>query len=67
MSDLFGSANADHLPPSAPSPTGRQVEKSCAEQEARNAGPRGIDYSHIPPLRIADRYAAGSRYAKGTL
>src|ERR1700756_3682461 len=30
-----------------------------AEQEQRNAALRKIDYSHIPPLRIAARYAAG--------
>lgn len=30
-----------------------------AEQEARNAALRAIDFSHIPPLRLADRYAGG--------
>ena len=30
-----------------------------AEQEKRNAALHKIDHSHIPPLRIADRYAAG--------
>jgi hypothetical protein len=29
------------------------------EQEKRNAALHKIDHSHIPPLRIADRYAAG--------
>jgi hypothetical protein len=32
-----------------------------AEQEARNAALRKIDYSHIPLLRLADRYAHGRR------
>ena len=39
-----------------------------AEQEQRNAALRRIDHSHIPPLRIAARYAAGkprdSRYLR---
>lgn len=30
-----------------------------AEQEKRNAALHKIDHSHIPPLRIADRYAGG--------
>jgi hypothetical protein len=30
-----------------------------AEQEQKNAALHKIDYSHIPPLRIADRYTAG--------
>ena len=36
-------------------------QKVWAEQEIRNAELRNIDYSHIPPLRIADRYADGRR------
>jgi hypothetical protein len=39
----------------------RYVERIWAEQEATNAKLHTIDYSHIPPLRIADRYAAGTR------
>ncbi len=35
-----------------------------AEQEERNAALRKIDYSHIPPLRVADRYARGRRKRK---
>ena len=30
-----------------------------AEQEARNAELHKVEHSHIPPLRIAERYAAG--------
>ena len=30
-----------------------------AEQEQRNTALHEIDHSHIPPLRIAARYAAG--------
>jgi hypothetical protein len=30
-----------------------------AEQEQKNAALHQIDYSHIPLLRIADRYAVG--------
>jgi hypothetical protein len=30
-----------------------------AEHEQRNTALRRIDHSHIPPLRIAERYAAG--------
>jgi hypothetical protein len=30
-----------------------------AEQEAKNAALRQIDHSHIPPLRVVARYAAG--------
>ena len=32
-----------------------------AEQEERNAALHKIDHSHIPPLRVADRYARGRR------
>jgi hypothetical protein len=49
----------DHLAPSAANPAGRHVEEIWAEQEAKNAELHRIDHSHIPPLRIADRYAAG--------
>lgn len=41
----------------------RYRERAEAEQEARNAELRNIDYSHIPPLRVADRYADGRRYS----
>jgi hypothetical protein len=37
------------------------VEEIWAEQEAKNAKLRRIDYSHITPLRVADRYAVGMR------
>lgn len=30
-----------------------------AEQDAKNAELRKIDFSHVRPLRIAERYAAG--------
>ncbi len=59
--ECYGSANSDQRPSSAASPTGPHVEKIWAEQEAKNAELREIDYSHIPPLRIADRYAGGPR------
>lgn len=39
----------------------RYRERAEAEQEARNAALRRIDYSHIPPLRVAERYAHGRR------
>jgi hypothetical protein len=32
-----------------------------AEQEERHAALREIDRSHMPPLRIAERYAGGIR------
>lgn len=35
-----------------------------AEQEQRNAALRRIDHSHIPPLRITARYAAGRPTAR---
>jgi hypothetical protein len=35
------------------------VQKIRAEQEAKNAELHKIDNSHIPPLHIANRYAAG--------
>jgi hypothetical protein len=57
--ECYGSSNSDHRPPSAASPTGPPVEKVWAEQEAKNAALREFDYSHIPTLRIADRYAGG--------
>lgn len=37
------------------------LRKWWAEQEAKNAALRAIDHSHIPPLRLADRYAGGKR------
>ncbi len=39
----------------------RHVQKIWAEQEAKNAELHEIDHSHIPPLRIAERYAGGIR------
>jgi hypothetical protein len=39
------------------------VAEIQAEQEQRNAALRRIDRSHIPPLRIADRYTAGRHRA----
>jgi hypothetical protein len=35
-----------------------------AEQEERNAALHKIDHSHIPPLRVAERYARGRRKRK---
>ena len=35
------------------------LAETHAEQEKRNAALHNIDHSHIPPLRIADRYAGG--------
>jgi hypothetical protein len=40
-----------------PVPTG-------AGQEAKNAELHKIDHSHIPPLRVADRYTHGRRNPK---
>lgn len=34
------------------------IKEIQAEQEERNATLHKIDYSHIPPLRVADRYAS---------
>lgn len=53
--------------PDAPPPPRTKAEwrrfeqKVIAEQEARNAELRAMDYSHIPPLRFADRYLGGKR------
>ncbi len=53
-------ADSDGPPPPSGTPARqRYVEKIWAEQEAKNAELHKIDYSHIPPLRIAARYAAG--------
>ena len=53
-------ADSDGPPPRAGTPaTGRYVQKIWAEQEAKNAELRKIDYSHIPQLRVANRYAHG--------
>ena len=38
-------------------PETRDIKTIWAEQEARNAELRAMDFSHIPPLRLADRYA----------
>lgn len=40
-------------------PDTRDTKDIWAEQEARNAAIRAMDFSHIPPLRLADRYAGG--------
>lgn len=40
-------------------PDTRDAQAILAEQEARNAAIRAMDFSHIPPLRLADRYAGG--------
>ena len=53
-------ADPDGPPPGAGTPARRRyVQKIWAEQEAKNAELRKIDYSHIPRLRVADRYADG--------
>ena len=53
-------ADSDGPPPRAGTTTRqRYVESIWAEQEAKNAELKKMDYSHIPPLRIADRYVAG--------
>lgn len=44
----------DPLPPDT-----RDTQTIWAEQEARNAAIRAMDFSHVPPLRLADRYAGG--------
>lgn len=44
----------------APVPAGPcDAQTIWAEQEARNAALRAMDYNQIPPLRIAGRYAGG--------
>lgn len=43
----------------------RYRERAEAEQEARNAKLRQIDYSGIPPLRLAHRYAHGRPKPRG--
>lgn len=43
------------------SPDTRDTKAIWAEQEARNAAIRAMNFSHVPPLRLADRYAAGRR------
>lgn len=40
-------------------PDTRDTPTIWAEQEARNAAIRAMDFSHIPTLRLADRYAGG--------
>jgi hypothetical protein len=58
-----GSAAAS--PPRAGSPARqRYVEEIWAEQEAKNAELHKIDHSHVPPLRVADRYTHGRRKRK---
>ena len=53
-------ADPDRLPPRSDTPARqRHVEKIWAEQEAKNAELHKLDHSHIPPLRIGARYAAG--------
>lgn len=42
------------------------VAEIQAEQEERNAALHEIDHSHIPPLRVAERYALGPQKAKVT-
>jgi hypothetical protein len=55
-------ADSDSPPPTSGTPARqRYVEKIWAEQEAKNAELHKIDYSHIPPLRVADRYSRGRR------
>jgi hypothetical protein len=55
-------ADSDDPPPRAGTPARqRYVEKIWEEQEARNAELHKIDYSHFPPLRVADRYVRGRR------
>jgi hypothetical protein len=50
----------DRPPPRAGTLARRHyVQKIWAEQEAKNAELRETNYSHIPPLRVADRYADG--------
>src|ERR1700752_800410 len=40
----------------------KRLAEIWAEQEQKNAALHRIDYSHIPPLRIADRYVAGRKH-----
>jgi hypothetical protein len=58
-------ADSDGPPPRSGTPARqRHVEKIWAEQEAKNAALHKIDHSHIPPLRVAVRYAAGRLKAR---
>ena len=41
------------------------IKEIQAEQEQRNAALHKIDRSHIPVLRLTDRYAVGSPAASG--
>ncbi|KUI16248.1 hypothetical protein AU193_15900 [Mycobacterium sp. GA-1285] len=44
------------------------IQELWAEQEAKNVELKSIDYSHIPPLRVADRYRRGrSRRPRASL
>jgi hypothetical protein len=53
-------ADSEGPPPRASTPARqRYVDKIWAEQEAKNAELHKINHSHIPLLRVADRYAAG--------
>lgn len=56
---------ADPAPPGNGEAWQRYVRRVHAEQEARNAKLRRMDHSHIPPLRVADRYADGRRKQRG--
>jgi hypothetical protein len=56
----FRRADSESRPSCAGTPARqRHVQKIWAEQEAKNAELRKIDFSHIPRLRINDRYAGG--------
>ena len=63
--ELRGMGCTPSLPGPQPAPRADQIlrAKPSAEiqaaQEKRNAALHKIDHSHMPPLRIADRYAAG--------
>lgn len=44
--------------------SGISTLKLTEEQEAKNAALRDVDHSHIGPLRVIARYAAGRRGAR---
>jgi hypothetical protein len=58
-------ADSDGPPPRAGTAARqRYVEEIWAEQEVKNAELHKTDHSHIPPLRVADRYTHGHRKRK---
>lgn len=58
----YGSTDSAHVAAGrAESGPKHSRPEGLTEQETENAELRRLDYSHIPPLRIAERYAGGRR------